>query len=388
MNLRNGKRLAKVGVACLIGTVAAVVAAIPSNAQPAARHADYIVVLDDGLGIQSSGIQARAASVAERFDSAVEHTYTTALHGFSLSLTEKQAAELAREGGVDYVVPDAPVRAMGRQLNPPSWGLDRIDQRDLPYDHRYWYANKAWSVTAYVIDTGVTPHPDFADRIAPGVDIVNGDDDPADGNGHGTFVAGIIGGTEFGVAKKIRVAGVKVLSDTGSGTIADVIAGVDWVTANAARPAVANMSLGGGANQALDDAVRNSISSGVTYTLAAGGSASDASNFSPARVAEALTIGASTPDDCMASHTNYGAVVDMFAPGHEIVGPWPGGGSQTLSGSSFAAPHVAGAVAMYLHANPTASPADVSAALVAASTPDKLCNVPPGTPNRLLYTGP
>jgi hypothetical protein len=379
----SGTRLiAKIGVACLLGTVAAAVAAAPTSAQPAAAYADYIVVLDE-----SATLGAKATSVAQRFGTEVEHTYSQVFDGFSLRLSDRQARALAREGGVAYVVADTPVRAMGEQLDPPSWGLDRIDQRS-GFDNRYWYPNEAESVHAYVIDTGIADHADFAGRVAPGIDFIDDDTTPVDGNGHGTFVSGILGGAEYGVAKKINIVPVKVLDDNGAGSMADVIAGIDWVTQNAIKPAVANMSLGGSANQALDDAVRASIASGVSYAVAAGGSATDAGNFSPARVSEALTIGASDMNDCVSSSSNTGSVVDMFAPGASINGPWPGGGTQTLSGSSLSAPHVAGAVGLYLHDNPTASPADVAAALTAAATEDALCNVPPGTANRLLYTGP
>ncbi len=386
MNLRNGKRLmTKLGVACLLGTVAAGLTTVPAGAAPE-RYADYIVVLD-----QHAGVAARAASVADRFSSSVTHTYENVLSGFSLRLSEKQAAALRGESGVDSVVADTPVHAMGEQLNPPSWGLDRIDQRDLPLDSKYTYPNEAESVTAYVVDTGVRgTHQDFAGRVLPGYDFIDDDTDAGDGNGHGTFIAGIIGGTSYGVAKKIKIVPVKVLDDNGSGSTADVIAGIDWVTANAAKPAVANLSLGGSPNTALDTAVRNSIASGVSYTVAAGGSATDAGNFSPARVVEALTIGASGPGDCLSSSTNRGAVIDMFAPGVGINGPWATGdtATATLSGSSLSAPHVAGAVGMYLQDHPTASAAEVSAALVAAATTGRLCNVPPDTANRLLYTGP
>jgi len=366
MNLR--KLIARVGVACLVATLWA------APAEAASERA-YIVLL-----------HGDASAYTHRF--AVEHVYTTALHGFSVRLTGAAAAALARESNVDAVVPDTPVRALGEQLNPPSWGLDRIDQRDLPGDGVYRYPNEAPDVTAYVIDTGVrATHSDFGGRVLPGYDFVDDDADAADGNGHGTFVASIIGGRVYGVAKRIKIVPVKVLADNGAGTMADVIAGIDWVTAHAAHPAVANLSLGGSPNEALDTAVRNSIASGVTYTVAAGGSASDAANFSPARVVEALTIGASDIRDCLASSTNRGAVVDMFAPGVNIVGPVSTNDSAfaTFSGSSFSAPHVAGAAGMYLEDHPTATASDVSAALVAASTKDRLCNVPAGTENRLLY---
>ncbi|MGH3880420.1 MAG: S8 family peptidase, partial [Actinophytocola sp.] len=359
MNLRSGKRLAKVGVACLIGTVTAVVAAIPSNAQPAAKTADYIVVLD-----QSRGVQATAASVADRYGSAVEHTYTTALQGFSLRLTEKQAGELGRETGVAYVVPDTPVHTNGQQVNPPSWGLDRIDQRNLPLDGVYNYPNEAENVTAYIVDTGISPtHQDFGGRVQPGFDV-GGGNGMSDGNGHGTFMAGVLGGAQFGVAKGVTLVPVKVLDSNGSGTTAGVIAGIDWIAANAAKPAVANVSLGGGANAALDDAVSRAIASGVSFAVAAGGSGTDAAQFSPARVPEALTVGSMGSNDCVASFSNYGSVLDIYAPGVDITGPWIGSdtATNTISGS-VAAPHVAGGAALYLHGNPAASPADVAAHL-------------------------
>ncbi|OLF08403.1 hypothetical protein BLA60_23595 [Actinophytocola xinjiangensis] len=385
MKPHNGKQfIASVGVALLVATVTTV----PARAA-VAEESGYIVVLsaEAGQRMASATVSSRAAETADRFDSTVEHTYTAALSGFSLSLTAAEAAELAAEPGVADVVRDGKVKlkGAGEQLNPPSWGLDRIDQR-VGLDGKYRYPNKASSVTAYVIDTGIAPHNDFGDRVQPGVDLVDGDDDPLDGNGHGTFVSGIIGGEIYGVAKKIKIVPVRVLNDQGSGTYSGVIAGIDWVTQNAVRPAVANMSLGGSANTALDSAVRGAIAAGIPFTVPAGSSATDASNFSPARVAEAMTIGATGSNDCVAPQSNYGAVLDMYAPGLNITGPWlgDGDGSNTISGSSFAAAHVAGAVGMYLHAHPNATPGAVSAALVAAAS-DVVCNVPPNTPNKLLY---
>lgn len=379
MNLRG---MARIGVACLIGTAATAVVATPTSAE---TEAHYIVVLET-----AAGVDARAASVAARFDSTVEHTYRHVLPGFSLRLSQDEARKLAGAAGVASVLPDSEVHALGEQVNPPSWGLDRIDQRDRPLDLRYRYPNEAEGSTAYVLDTGVRhTHQDLAGRVLPGYDFTDDDTDASDENGHGTFVAGIIGGTAYGVAKKIDIVPVKVLGSSGSGTVADVIAGIDWVVQHATGPAVANMSIGGSPNQALDDAVRAAIASGVSVTVAAGGSASDAGNFSPARVVEALTIGASDIRDCLSSSTNRGPAVDMFAPGVNITGPWIGSdtSSNTMSGSSLSAPHVAGAVGIYLHDHPTATATEVSAALVAASTQDRLCNVPANTANRLLYVG-
>jgi hypothetical protein len=357
-------------IAIILGTVT------PAHAEPTAS---YIVVL------------GQAGDLANRFSGRVEHTYTAALHGFSARLSRSEARALAADESVSYVVPDSEVRAFGEQVNPPSWGLDRIDQRKLPLDRRYRWVAEAASVTAYVIDTGIRrTHQDFGGRVAGGVDIVERDGDPDDGNGHGTFIAGIIGGTTFGVAKKIRIEPVRVLNDTGAGTTADVIAGIDWVTRNAHKPAVANMSLGGSANTALDDAVRRSIASGVTYVVAAGSSAGNASNFSPARVQEAITTSATGPNDCVHAPSNFGPAIDLYAPGVNISGPWASSDTATMtaSGTSFSTPHVVGGAGLYLAGHPTATPAQVANALITNSTKGTVCNVPPNTVNRLLYTLP
>jgi len=245
-------------------------------------------------------------------------------------------------------------------------------------------------VTAYIIDTGVRiTHSDFGGRATYGYDAVDNDNTAQDGNGHGTHVAGTVGGTAYGVAKKAKIVGVRVLNNQGSGTTAGVVAGIDWVTRNAVKPAVANMSLGGGADSALDTAVRNSIASGVTYSLAAGNESTDASTRSPARVAEGITVGATTSSDAKASYSNYGSVLDIFAPGSSITSTWNTGDSatNTISGTSMAAPHVAGAAALHLAGNTSATPAQVRDALVAASSTGVVTSPGSGSPNRLLNVG-
>ncbi len=283
------------------------------------------------------------------------------------------------------------VSAAGVQPNPPSWALDRIDQRALPMDGRYAYPNPAGNVHAYVIDTGINiNHADFGGRAHYGWDFVDDDAIADDCNGHGTHVAGLIGGGSYGAAKGIQLYAVRVLDCVGSGTIADVVAGVEWVTTHHVKPAVANMSLGGGASSALDQAVRNSIAAGVTYTVAAGGSASSACDSSPSRVTEAITVGGTTMSDSRASFSNYGSCLDIFAPAVTITSTWIGSptATNTLSGNSMAAPLVAGGAAMYLADNPTATPAAVTAALAARATTGVLTGVGAGSPNRLLYVGP
>lgn len=341
----------------------------------------YIVSLRGAAGFGS----------ATRLGVRIDHRYDTVLPGFSARLSRSQARRLAADPSVAYVVPDGTVHALGEQPNPPTWALDRIDQRRLPLDNLYRFPNTADTVTAYVLDTGVrASHSDIRGRVSGGTDIVDHDNNPDDGNGHGTFIAGIIGGTTFGVAKKVHIVPVRVLNNQGAGSTSDVIAGINWITANAHKPAVVNVSLGGPANQALDDAVRASITAGITYVVAAGSSASDASGFSPARVREAVVTSATQANDCVFPPSNFGPLIDLFAPGANILGIWitSDTATNTLSGTSFSAPYTVGGAALYLFDHPTATPAQVEAALITASTKNILCNVPANTANRFLYTGP
>ncbi|MFJ8657759.1 S8 family serine peptidase [Streptomyces sp. NPDC093795] len=347
----------------------------------------YIVTLEESAQAET----AEGRAVAAEYGAKIKKTYTAALNGYNVELSEAQAKKLAADPAVKSVVQNRVFRINGTQPSPPSWGLDRIDQRGLPLNQSYTYPDTAGQgVTAYIIDTGVRiSHSDFGGRAFNGFDAVDNDNVAQDGNGHGTHVAGTVAGTAHGVAKKAKIVGVRVLDNNGSGTTAGVVAGIDWVTRNAVKPAVANMSLGGGVDSTLDTAVRNSIASGVTYAVAAGNSNANASNYSPARVTEALTVGSTTSTDARSSFSNYGTVVDIFAPGSSITSAWNTGDTATnsISGTSMAAPHVAGAAALYLGNNPTATPAQVGTALVNAATPNVVTNPGTGSPNRLLYVG-
>jgi subtilisin family serine protease len=357
---------------------------------PDAVKDSYIVILKDGSGLQAGS--AAGKSLVKEYGGEVERTYTAALNGYAAHLSQTEAKRLAADPAVAQVVQDGKVSIHGTQTNPPSWGLDRVDQASLPLDNSYTYPDTAGSgVNAYIIDTGVRiTHQDFGGRASYGYDAVGNDFIAADGNGHGTHVAGTVAGTSYGIAKQAHIVAVRVLNNAGSGTITQVVAGIDWVTANAQKPAVANMSLGGSANTALDTAVRNSIASGITYAVAAGNSNIDASSQSPARVSEALTVGATTITDARASYSNYGPILDLFAPGSSITSAWKTNdtSTNTISGTSMATPHVTGAAAIYLAGHPTAGPSTVAGALVNGATPGVLSGVGPGSPNLLLRIVP
>ncbi|MEU8128334.1 S8 family serine peptidase [Micromonospora sp. NPDC049049] len=349
----------------------------------------YIVVLKDSA-VARDRVGDTAKRLSGRHGGTVARTYGAALRGFEAKVSASAAARIAADPAVAYVEQNHTVSISGTQANPPSWGLDRIDQRNLPLDSSYTYPNTASNVHAYIIDTGIKfSHNDFGGRATSGYDAVDGGS-ADDCNGHGTHVAGTVGGSAYGVAKGVQLVGVRVLNCSGSGTNAGVIGGVDWVTANAIKPAVANMSLGGGANTSLDNAVRNSIASGVTYGLAAGNdSGANACNTSPARTTEAITVGSTTSTDARSSFSNIGTCLDIFAPGSSITSAWytSNTATNTISGTSMATPHVVGAAALVASANPSWTPAQVRNQLVANATPNVVGNPGSGSPNLLLYVG-
>jgi subtilisin family serine protease len=355
-------------------------------------------------------VVATATDLTSTYGGTFSLTWSAALDGFRLHSTEAEAIAMSEDSRVAFIEEDGAI-AVGTpdtdpivmspdpnvDLNSPqlnvSWGLDRIDQRYLPLDDSYSYLNDGRGVNVYVIDTGILPtHWELRGRAFAIYDVFDGNG--VDCNGHGSHVAGIIGGRTFGVAKKVRLFGVRVLNCQGTGSWSDVIDGVNFVTWHHTRPAqegstaVANVSLGGSTNTAVDVAVRNSIRAQVTYVVAAGNGNGDASTYSPAGVVEAITVGATDQSDARADFSNYGPALDLFAPGVGITSAWIGGDLMiaTASGTSMAAPHVAGVVALYLQSHRSASPAAVRAALVGTSTDGVVRNPGRESPNRLLFT--
>ncbi|MFB6640518.1 S8 family peptidase [Streptomyces chartreusis] len=357
---------------------------------PTAVKDSYIVTLKKSVGLKASS--AAGKDLVAEYGGTVKKTFTKALNGYSAALSATEARRLAADPAVAAVEQNQRVRLADTTQTSAPWGLDRIDQAALPLSGTYTYPDSAGSgVTAYVIDTGVRiTHQQISGRATYGYDAVDGDTTASDGNGHGTHVATTIAGSTYGVAKKAKIVAVRVLDNSGSGTTAGVIAGIDWVTNNHSGPSVANLSLGGGASTTLDTAVRNSIASGVTYAVAAGNSSANASSYSPARVTEAITVGATTSSDARASYSNYGSVLDIFAPGSSITAGWytSDTATNTISGTSMATPHVAGAAAIYLAGHTSATPAAVASALTGGATANVVTSPGSGSPNRLLKLVP
>ena len=361
---------------------AAAPSAPPANLQ-AAERASFIVTLRPGADAAATAAEFRGRGAE------ISHVYSHALSGFAARVGPVLAEQLRGDGRVQRVERDGPVRASGTQTN-PTWGLDRVDQHSRPLDSSYTYDHTGSGVTVYIIDTGVrATHIDLAGRVGPGYTAINDGYGTSDCHGHGTHVAGTAAGTTHGAAKAVTVVPVRVLDCTGAGSMSGVIAGVDWVTAHhpAGAPAVANVSLGGGASSSLDTAMRNSISDGVTYTVAAGNENVDACTTSPARVAEALTVAASTSTDARASYSNWGSCVDLFAPGSAVTSASHSSdtATATMSGTSMAAPHTAGTAALYLSGSPAATPGTVTTAIINGATPNVITDTA-GSPNRLAYS--
>ena len=345
----------------------------------------YIVVFRDGV----TDVPGLARQLTTAAGGELRFIYEHAVHGFAAALPPAAIAGLSNNPNVSYVEADQPVFAIATQTN-ATWGLDRIDQRDRPLNGTYVYNADGSGVRAYIIDTGIRgTHVDFGGRVSGGFTSIHDGNGTNDCNGHGTHVAGTVGGATWGVAKNVALVAVRVLSCSGSGTTSGVIAGVDWVTANHVKPAVANMSLGGGASSTLDAAVNSAVAAGVTMAVAAGNSNANACNYSPARAASAITVGATTSSDARASYSNLGSCLDIFAPGSSITSAWSTSNTATkrISGTSMASPHVAGVAALYLEGNPGVSPTSVTSAILDNASLNKVSSAGSGSPNRLLYSG-
>lgn len=359
-------------------------AADPGNSVPG----QFIVVLNGApLEAQGSDTQLDIASTA--LSLGVQNIGELRSIGAFIA-TGVDAAALARleaDPRVRYVEADRVVTLSGSQSN-PTWGLDRSDDRSLPLDKNFTYKATGSGVNAYVVDSGIkTGLSEFGSRLMGGVSAVNDGRGYTDCNGHGTHVAGTLGGKTYGIAKNVKLYAVRVFGCSGNANNSTIISGVDWITFNHVSPAVANLSLESAKSQALDEAVQAAISSGVTVVVAAGNGSSNACNTSPARVISALTVGASTRQDGLWRNTNYGSCLDLFAPGEDVVSAAIGGGSLSASGSSMAAAHVSGVAALILETNRSASPNTVANRIKSAVTKGKL-KIPSGksSPNSLLFT--
>jgi subtilisin family serine protease len=354
----------------------------------------YIVVYKSEMVVAEAEESIRASVAA--LGGEVQFMYGAALNGYSAYLPGKALEAARADPAVEYVEADAwvhlyddGVEAQAVQ-NGATWGLDRSDQRNLPLSNTYTYTTTASNVHVYILDTGInSTHTLFGGRATKDFDAIGDGQNGNDCAGHGTHVAGTIGSSTYGVAKGVKLHAVRVLDCFGSGSFSQVIAGVNWVTAHHLNPAVANMSLGSfGSYAPLESAVQNSINDGVTYVIAAGNDGVDACTYTPARLPAAITVGSTTSTDARSSFSNYGTCLDIFSPGSDITSTWIGSNTatNTISGTSMAAPHVAGVAALYLATHTSANPAAVRNALVSNATPNKVTNPGAGSINRLLYS--
>lgn len=344
----------------------------------------YIVVFKES----TREVPEQATRLAADHGGRISRVYQHSIKGFAASLPVEALEELRRDPSVAFVEPDHVLTLANTQGFAP-WGLDRIDQRKLPLNTTYAYSGDGTGVTVYIIDTGIrTTHEEFGGRATSGFSAVGEPDGSYACYWHGTHVAGAVGGATYGVAKGVSLVGVQVFDCDGKGTVSTAIAGVEWVTANHVKPAVANMSLAGSASRALDQAVANSIAAGVTYVVAAGNEQTDACKYSPARAAAAITVGSTTASDARAATSNYGGCLDLFAPGDNIPSPsaWSDVSTANMGGTSMAAPHVAGVAALVLQGDSRTTPSLVTQAILSNATKGKLTGIG-RSPNRLLHSG-
>lgn len=347
------------------------------------RVVDGMVEPDTRAAVEQTVVDIASAG---RMD--VRNVYSNAVNGMAVRTDRAGLSRLLADPRVAFVEEDGQVGINATQSN-ATWGLDRVDQRARPLNGTYVYATTASNVTAYIIDTGIrATHTDFGGRVRAGFSAISDGRGAGDCNGHGTHVAGTVGGNTWGVAKRVGLVPVRVLDCNGGGTSSGVIAGIDWVRTHRTRPAVANMSLGGGASSAIDTAINSLVNAGVTVVVAAGNDNANACNYSPARAAAAITVGSTTSSDARSSFSNYGTCLDIFAPGSAIRSAWHSSNTSTntISGTSMASPHVAGAAALYLSSNPSALPATVRNALVNKASNGVVVDAKTGSPNKLLYT--
>jgi subtilisin family serine protease len=349
----------------------------------------YIVVLRDAdPGVAAVGVPLVAEELSSLHAGTVLHTYEHAFKGFAVKMSEAAALRMLKDPRVAFIEEDSQVQAVATQTSAP-WGLDRVDQPALPLNGSYVYNVTGAGVNAYIIDSGIrASHTDFGGRVVSAFTIINDGRGTSDCNGHGTHVAGVVGGATHGLAKGVRLHAVRVLDCAGQATISAVASGVDWVTANHVKPAVANLSIVAAASSVIDTAVTNSIAAGVTYVVAAGNNNADACTISPARVAGAITVAATNNTDQRWANSNFGTCVDLFAPGVDITSAWYTGDTATnlMFGTSLSTAHVTGAAALYLQTNTVATPATVANQLTTKMTPNVVGTPGTGSPNKLLYT--